>query len=69
MAYDSDSTVRNEAYCLSSWQKQNVDSMNKGMGYNNLGDRANASPPPTVVKAASSNPQVGPQAGNGKYDY
>ncbi len=65
----NDKSVENEAYCMPSMQKRNVDSMNQQMGYNNMSDRANAQKPPVQMKAAKSNPQLSPRSGNGKYDY
>lgn len=69
MADYNDKAVENEAYCMPSWQKRNVDSMSDMMGYHNMADRANAAHPPTPVKAAKSNPQLDAMAGSGKYDY
>lgn len=58
---DNGGTVENEAYCLNSWQKRNVDSTNAAMGYNNAGDRANTGKPPVAMKGAKSNSQLGPK--------
>ncbi len=46
-----------EQYCMNSWQKRNVDSMNQASGYNDMSDRANTGKPPVAMKAAKSNPQ------------
>lgn len=56
--------VENEQYCMPSWNKRNVDSMTKAMGYHDMGDLANTSRPPTPVKAAKENKQMGPEAAN-----
>ena len=69
MAYDSDNSVENESYCMPSWNKRNTDMINKGMGYDNMADRANAAKPPTPVRAANSNPQIGPKNASNNYDY
>lgn len=60
----NEGAVENEQYCMPSWQKRNVDEMSQKMGYHDMGDLANTSRPPTPVKAAKSNPQVGPQGAN-----
>jgi hypothetical protein len=53
--------VENESYCMKkSWQARNVDEMTDKMGYHNMADLANTPKPPTAMKAAKSNPQVGP---------
>lgn len=61
--YDSNGAVESESYCMPSWNKRNVDSMTKDMGYHNMSDMANTPKPPVAMKAAKSNPQMGPQAG------
>ncbi len=67
--YKDNGVVENEAYCMNSWQKRNVDSMNDQMGYHNMADRANAAHPPTPVRAAKSNPQLSPKGADNNYDY
>jgi hypothetical protein len=52
--------VENEAYCMPSMQKRNVDQMNMAMGYYNMEDRANTPKYPTGMKTAKTNPQMGP---------
>lgn len=69
MAYDSDNSVENESYCMPSMQKRNVEVMNKGMGYDNMSDRANTAKFPSPVKAANSNPQLSPKGASNNYDY
>jgi len=60
--YGSDGQVQNEKYCMKdSWQAKNVDETNKAMGYDDMSDLANTSRPPTPVRAASRNPQLGPE--------
>lgn len=66
MSYeDSDGVngqVMGESYCMKkSIEARNVDSMNAAYGYNNMSDRANTPKPPTPMKAAKSNPQLGPK--------
>lgn len=59
--------VEGESYCMKkNWNARNVDEMNNKMGYHNMSDMANTAKPPTPVKAAKSNPQVGPQGANPK---
>lgn len=59
--------VEGESYCMKkNWNARNVGDMNNKMGYNNMSDMANTAKPPTPVKAAKSNPQVGPTSGNPK---
>lgn len=58
MADYSDNAVENEAYCMPSMQKRNVDQMNKASGYNNMADRANTPKAPTEMKAAKRNVQM-----------
>jgi hypothetical protein len=72
MSYDDGEAgqVEGMSYCMKrSIEAKNVDSMSEAMGYHNMADRANTPKPPTQMKAAKSNPQLSPQAGNGKYDY
>lgn len=47
-----------------SWQARNVADMNAKMGYHDMSDLANTAKPVTPVKAAKSNPQVGPASAN-----
>lgn len=60
---DEYANPENEQYCVNSYQKRNVDSMNQASGYNNMSDRANTGKPPVAMRAAKSNSQVGPKAG------
>lgn len=60
MSDGKDGSVENDSYCMPSYNARNIDSMNKSMGYHDMGDLANTARPPTPVKAAKSNPQVGP---------
>lgn len=65
MAMDDGTSSQVEAtnYCLKqSWQARNVADMNSKMHYNDLSDLANTAKPVTPVKAAKSNPQMGPKA-------
>jgi len=64
MADYDDSSVENDSYCMPSMNARNVDSMNQAMGYHNMADRANTPKPPVAMKAAKSNPQLGPKLGN-----
>jgi hypothetical protein len=52
--------VEFDSYCMPSWNARNVDDMNAKMGYNDLSDLANSPKPPTAMKGAKSNPQLGP---------
>jgi hypothetical protein len=57
--------VENESYCMKkSWNARNVDQMTTAMGYHDMSDLANTARPPTPVKAAKENMQVGPKAAN-----
>ena len=57
--------VENESYALKkNFNARNTMEMNAKMGYHDMGDLANTARPPTPVKAAKSNPQVGPEAAN-----
>jgi hypothetical protein len=59
--------VENEQYCMKkSWNARNVDQMTNAMGYHDMGDLANTARPPTPVKAAKSNPQMGPMSASPK---
>lgn len=61
----SESQVEGMSYCMKkSWNARNVDEMTQKMGYHDMADLANTSRPPTPVKAAKSNPQMGPEAAN-----
>ncbi len=69
MAYDDGEAgqVENESYCMKkSWNARNTMEMNNKMGYHDMGDLANTARPPTPVKAAKSNPQIGPASANPK---
>lgn len=68
-SYGSDGSVRNEAYCMPSMQKENVDSMNQAMGYNNSADLANCKSFPVSMVGAKANEQEDPKGANNKYDY
>lgn len=52
-----------------SWEARNNMEMNKGYKYNDMSDMANTAHPPTPVKAAKSNNQVGPKAESNNYNY
>lgn len=59
------SQVENTNYAMKkSWQSRNVADMNAKMQYNDMSDLANTARPPTPVKAAKSNPQMGPASAN-----
>lgn len=61
------SQVENMSYCLKkSWNARNTDQMTNAMGYHDMGDLANTARPPTPVKAAKSNPQMGPTSSSPK---
>jgi hypothetical protein len=47
-----------------SFQARNVEDMNSKMGYHDLSDLSNTPRPVTPVRAAKSNPQMGPEAAN-----
>lgn len=67
MSYEdgSESQVENMSYCMKkSWNARNVDEMTQKMGYHDMGDLANTARPPTPVRAAKENMQVGPEAAN-----
>jgi hypothetical protein len=58
--YGSDGQVQNEKYCMKdSWQAKNVDETNAAMGFEDMSDLANTARPPTPVRAASRNEQLG----------
>lgn len=42
-------SVEATQYTMPSWQKRNVDSMSKAMGYHDTADLANTSKPPTEM--------------------
>lgn len=57
--------VENMSYCMKkSFNARNTDEMTQKMGYHDMGDLANTARPPTPVKAAKSNPQMGPASAN-----
>ncbi len=57
--------VQNMSYCLKkSFNARNVDEMTEKLGYKDLSDLANCPQPPTPVRAAKSNPQIGPTSSN-----
>lgn len=62
--YDS-KAVENQAYCMPSMEKRNVDEMNSKMGYNNMSDRANTKKFPVGMQAAKSNTQLPPRMPKG----
>lgn len=62
--------VQNESYCMKkSFNAQNVDSMTEKMGYHNMSDLANTKKVPVQMTSAKSNPQLGPEASDSRYDY
>ncbi len=67
--YGSEGTVRNEAYCMPSMQKQNTDQMNQASGYFDLSDLANTKPWPVQMGAEKKNSQLGPQGASNNYKY
>lgn len=57
--------VEGQSYCLKkSFNVRNTEEMNAKMQYNNLSDLANTPRPPTPVRAASENRQMGPEVAN-----
>lgn len=52
--------VEEEAYCMPSWQKRNVDEMSDAMGYHDMGDLANTPKPPTKMVGETRNVQLEP---------
>lgn len=56
--------VENEAYCMPSWQKRNVDEMTQKMGYHDMGDLANTPKAPTSMKGEKRNVQLDPHMPN-----
>lgn len=68
--YKADGAVENEEYCMPSFQKRNVDSMNKAMGYHNMADLANTKKAPVAMEGAKSNPQLNPKMpGEDRFNY
>ena len=64
--------VKDEHYVAmpKSWQHRNNVDMNKGMGYNNMSDLANAQHPPTKMEGAKRNVQLSPDMpGENEFDY
>lgn len=64
--------VKDEHYAAmpKSWQARNNHDMNKGMGYNNMADLANAAHPPTKMEGAKRNVQLSPEMpGENEFDY
>ena len=60
MAEYNDRPVENEAYCMPSYQKRNVDEMTQKMGYHDMSDLANTPKPPTQMKGEKRNVQLAP---------
>lgn len=52
--------VESESYCMPSWQKRNVDSMNQAMGYHDMSDLANTPKAPTAMEGEKRNVQLEP---------
>jgi hypothetical protein len=66
-----DGQVSNKSYCMKdSVEARNVDEMNEAYGYNDKSNLANTGRPPTQMKAATRNPQLGAtMPGNNKANY
>lgn len=62
--------VKDKHYCMGkSFEARNNESMNKGMGYNNMADQANTPHPPTAMHGEKRNNQKPAMAGSGSYNY
>ena len=69
MSEYNDKAVEQEKYCMPSWQKENVDSMNKMSGYDSTSDLANCKQRPVGMVGEKVNKQLGPKAADNRYDY
>lgn len=68
--YGSDGSVEQEKYCMKSWQKENVDSTNEKMGYENMSDLANCKGRPVSMEGAKENKQLSPELpGDNRFNY
>lgn len=62
--YGAEGSVRNEAYCMPSMQKDNTQSMNVKSGYFDSADLANTKPWPVQMGRERVNKQLGPMKGD-----